>query len=54
MVELVPPNPKELDRKILIFFEIVSQIILSLAEASSGVSKLILGAINEWCIISME
>src|ERR1700749_5086456 len=52
--ELVPPNPKEFDRKVSISFMTVLVAMLSLAEYSSGFSKLMFGAINEFCIISME
>ena len=52
--ELVPPKPKELLKKALIGRSTVSGIIFSLAEASSGVVKLILGAIKLFCIISTE
>jgi len=49
-----PPNPKEFERNISIFFGKVFVTIFSLAENSSGSSKLILGAINEFCIIKIE
>ncbi len=43
---LVPPNPKEFDKKALIFLWMVLLAILRFLENSSGVSKLMLGAIN--------
>jgi hypothetical protein len=52
--ELVPPKPKELDKNILKSLLIVVFVIFNLAAAPSGFSRLILGAINPFCIISME
>src|ERR1700754_5105502 len=52
--ELVPPNPKELDKNIFISFSTVSVARFNLAEYSSGFSKLILGATKEFSIISIE
>ena len=51
--ELVPPKPNELLKKALMDFCCVLLIIFSLALSSSGVSKLMLGAIKSCCIISM-
>jgi hypothetical protein len=53
-VEFVPPKPKELDRNTSIFFSVAFVTIFNLAESSSGVSKLIFGATNEFCIMSKE
>lgn len=50
----VPPNPKEFDRSRSIFFSTVLSAMLSFWECSSGVSKLMLGATNERCIMSVE
>ena len=52
--ELVPPNPKELDKNTTISFSIATFAIFNLAESSSGFSKFILGATKEFCIISIE
>jgi hypothetical protein len=53
-VELVPPNPNELDRKELISFLVVFEAIFSFEVNSSGSSKLILGATKEFSIIKIE
>lgn len=50
----MPPNPKELDRKVSILCSVVLVIKFSLADASSGLLKLIFGAIKELCIIINE
>ena len=49
----VPPNPKEFDRNAFIFFEMVLSTMLRCFEYSSGVSKLMFGAIKSCCIISI-
>ena len=45
-VLLVPPKPKEFDKKVLILASRVFFTMFNLAECSSGFSKLILGAIK--------
>mgnify|MGYP001689804566 CR=1 FL=1 len=52
--ELVPPNPKELERKALIGRSWVWVMIFSFWESSSKRSILILGAIKSCCIIRIE
>ena len=52
--ELVPPNPNEFDKNTTISFSTVFFAIFNLAESSSGFSKFILGATNEFCIIKTE
>ena len=53
-VEFVPPNPKELDKNTSIFLFVVLAMIFNFDESSSGVSKLIFGAMNDCSIISIE
>src|SRR6187200_1976398 len=52
--ELVPPKPNELDKNTIISFSIVLFAIFNFAESSSGFSKFMLGATNEFCIINTE
>ena len=53
-VLLVPPKPNELDSITSNFFDCVEEIIFRFCEYSSGFSKLILGAIKSFFIISTE
>src|SRR5690606_40283769 len=52
--ELVPPNPKELDKYISNSCFIVRETKFNSLMSSSGSSKLMLGAMNPCCIISVE
>jgi hypothetical protein len=52
--ELVPPKPKEFERNVSNSKLTILLLILSFSDASSGFSKFIVGAINEFCIIKME
>ena len=53
-VELVPPKPNELDKKVSNCVSTRSVGIFNLAESSSGFSKLTLGAIKPFFIIIIE
>ncbi len=53
-VELVPPKPKELERKVSKCVETRAPGMLSLAESSSGFSKLRLAATKSFFIINIE
>ena len=52
--EFVPPNPNELDKNTSIFLFKVFLTIFNFPESSSGFSRLILGAMNEFSIIINE
>lgn len=53
-VEFVPPNPNEFDRKVSNLNGTHLFVMFSFAEASSGFSKLMVGATNEFFIMSIE
>src|SRR5688572_22334762 len=53
-LEFVPPKPNEFDKNTSIFLFVAFVMIFRLAECSSGVSKLIFGAMKEFSIIGME
>ena len=53
-LELVPPKPKELDKKVSKLVSRRLAAILIFALCSSGFSKLMFGAINPPSIMSME
>ena len=50
----MPPKPNEFDRKASNSMSTLSGGIRSAADASSGFSKLMFGAMNPFCIIRME
>lgn len=52
--EFVPPNPKEFDKNKLIFLSTAVGLMFSLAENSSGFSKLMLGATKFSFIMIIE
>lgn len=53
-VEFVPPKPNALERKVSKPLARVWLVMLSFAENSSGLSKLIFGAMKSFCIIRIE